>query len=354
MIELADFKRQRATITNDMAPHKMVRLDEIRQVDKEVFSVDDTDVIFSPRAQKKLMHAIGTNRTQLKSVRGLSGDEGQTNFSNYLTVAKNMEGSKNVVLMADRDEKIVTNIIVPKKDFIPVDDFFDFAELFIDSTSFEIESIQYSNFYEMDVVMYMQNRDPQIVKFAPDEEFISNGAYLHWDGVSIEVGSYYVRLVCTNGQTSQIRHRDARIFTIQEADVRRILAAATSDRVLMSGFEDFRQKVYDAMQTKVSLRELTGVHKFLTRGRLALPAEVVAPITMLEDNRRRFEARGVHMAGNEERIKTDVGWWELYNRLTAFATYNTIMEPHDIRRNTIASYAMTQLMKDHDIISYIE
>lgn len=76
-----------------------------------------------PKAQQRLIRAIGTNKEQLKSVKGLSGDVGQANFSNYLTVAKNMIEEKQVVLMADKQSHVISNIIIPKKDFIPVDGF---------------------------------------------------------------------------------------------------------------------------------------------------------------------------------------------------------------------------------------
>lgn len=110
-----------------------------------------------------------------------------------------------------------------------------------------MEKVESSTINDMDVVVYLQNKNPQIVQFAPQEEFISNGAYLHWNGVSIEVGNYYVRLICTNGQTQSVRHKDASIFTLQEADVSRLLQTAMSDEVMMAGFHKFQTKALEAM-----------------------------------------------------------------------------------------------------------
>ncbi len=354
MIELTEFRERRASIVKNIAPHKMVRLDEIQQVENNVYEVGNLDLEFTPRAQRQLVRAIGTNSTQLKSVNGLSGDVGQANFSNYLAVAKNMVTEKRVVLIANKNSRVITNIIIPKKDFIPVDDFFDFAEMFIDSTGFEIEKIESSIGNEMDVVLYLQNRNPQIVQFAPQEEFVSNGAYLHWDGKSVEIGNYYVRLVCANGQTQQVRHKDASIFTLREGDVNRLLRVASTDAVMEAGFANFQTKALEAMETQVSLRELGNVHSALIGGRIGLPDEAVSLITGYEANLQRFDARHLVVKGIEKRVKTDVNWWGLYNRMTEFASHSNLLDENDVRRSFIFNYAMELLLGNHDITSYIE
>ncbi len=354
MMELTEFRMRRNIITRHIAPHKLIRLDEIQQVANNVYEVDKLDLELTPEAQRQLIRAIGTNKEQLKTVKGLSGDVGQANFSNYLTVAKNMVEEKQVVLMADKQSRVISNIIIPKKDFIPVDDFFDFAEMFIDSTGFEVEKLESSTTNEMDIVIYLQNKNPRILQFAPQEEFISNGAYLHWNGISIEIGNYYVRLLCTNGQTQSIRHKDASIFTLQEADVSRLLQTATTEEVMMAGFHAFQAKALEAMDTQVSLRELGNVHSYLQGGRLSLTDQVASIITGYEDNIKAFEARHLTVKGRESRVKTNVSWWQLYNKMTEFASHSDVLEQEDVRRNIIFNYAMGQLFSTHDIISYIE
>lgn len=352
-MELTDFRKYRDNASKIISPHKVVRLDEIKQVEGEVFNVSGIDLEMSPKVIDKLNGSIGTSKRQLQEVRNCSGVQGETNFRNYLTVANSMTSVKEVVLIADPDAKVVTNLLIPKQQFIPVDAFFDFAELFIDSTNMRVEKIESSLHGEMDIVIYLQQQTPQISTIVTRNDFTTDGLYLKWDGDSIELGNYYVRLVCLNGQTQQINQMKSRVYDFTSSKLTTLIKVSKNEEIIHAGLEQFKKKAREAIETFVSLRELTRIYGFLQAFNTRVPEAILDQLVPYKEIANKFKMRGINLSGREHLAMSHLNWWDLYNDLTEFATHNEYMPQDDLARNRIAQFAMNSLLDKHDIKNYI-
>ncbi len=353
-MELSGFRQEREAIESGILPYKIVRLDEVKQVENNVFTIGDTDVELTAHAQKVLNRAVGTTAEQLKMVKKCSGDSGQANFRNYLSVAKTMSEEKQVVLIADPESKKISNVIIPKEDFIPAGAFFDFAEMFVDSTDTRVEKIERSLHGNMDVRIFLQPSQPDVQSFHKGEDFITNGLYLHWNGASIELGSYFLRLVCLNGATVRSQRRENILYTLAPETAEKMIKIACDHDVRQYTFERFRVNALEAMRTTVSLKELRVVYGMLKGHGMMLPEEIASAVVPYNGYLEHFEKMGVDVKQKMNLVKTDINWWELYNRLTRFATHNTFMKPNDIARSHINTVAAELLYDNHDIKNYIE
>ncbi len=348
------FRLQTSRIKEKMNPHKVVGIDEIRRVEGAVYNVDGADFLMSPGARRKLAGAIGTTRKQLDAVRACSGETGQANFHNYLSVAANMSREKRVVLVADRESRIVTDVIVLREEFIPVDTFFDFAGMFALKVNAEVEKIERSLQGDMDIRVYFRPAEPAIESLAEGEDFITNGMYLHWNGFSIEFGNYFIRLVCMNGQTERIEQKESVIFGMKADGVGRLLELASSEDMSNRGFAWFKKKALEAMSCPVSLRELGRVREMLKCRGAGLSPQAAANVVPYDDCAAHFKNRGIDVTGREHLVKTGLTWWQLYNKLTDFATHTADLAQDDILRGRIANLATGFLGAEHDIHNYVE
>ncbi len=353
-MELTAFRQQASAVKKGISPYKIIRLDELNRVEEDVYSMGGVDVRLTPRAQLSLDSAIGTTEKQLKIVKGCSGNQGQANFHNYLSVASNIFQEKQIVLIADKESRTVTDVIVPKEEFIPVEAFFDFTEMFVDYTHTEVEKMERSLEGDMDIHVYLQPSNPKVVSLGKGEDFIPDAMYLRWNGTSIELGNYFIRLVCTNGQTMRIDRKEAVIYSMKQEGVGKLLELASSGEIMGKGFLQFREKALEAMGTAVSLRELRTAYSELKGPGIGLPMQVAASIAPYQACKTHFNRRGISVAGREKRVKTDLTWWRFYNNLTNFATHTDCLAPDDNTRGRIIRMAMRRICDIHDIKTYVE
>lgn len=354
MITQDEFRMQQQRIKDGLYPHRIFRLDEISQIEGNVFSLNGLDITMNPLAQKKLNKHMGITQRQLDVVSDFSGEIGKSNFRNYLSAAHNMRNTHNVVVMANPNSKEITDVEILTKDFISIDEFFDFTELFINETNSEIDRILHSKNGDMDVTIYMRNTQPNIVSFAPDESFETNGTRLHWNGASIEVANYFIRLICTNGQTEKIYNKEAKIFSLDTESVMNILKTAKSEKLLSAGFARFKNNAQQALQAHASMSELSYVQKQLASDAINLPTEIINTIIPYDENKNYFENKGVDINLMDTIIKTNVTIWQIYNNLTAFATHTDFWDENAIQRRNIYDLATILLRKKPDIKNYIE
>lgn len=352
-MELTDFRKYRDNASKKISPYKVVRLDEIKQIEGEIFNVSGVDLEMSPKVIDKLNSSIGTSKRQLEEVRNCSGVQGEANFRNYLTVANSMTSVKEVVIIADPDAKVVTNLLIPKQQFIPVDAFFDFAELFIDSTNMRVDKIESSLVGEMDIVIYLQQQNPRISSIVTRNDFTTDGLYLKWDGVSIELGNYYVRLVCLNGQTQQINQMKSRVYDFTSSKLTALIKVSQNEDIIYAGLKQFKEKATKAIETYVSMRELTRIYGFLKTLNTRVPETILDELVPYKEITNQYQLRGINLSGREHLAMSHINWWDLYNDLTEFATHNEYMPQDDLTRNRIAQFAMNSLLDKHDIKNYI-
>ncbi len=351
---MTDFNDRATLIEKKLFPHKKVALGDLRQIDGPLFDLNGLDLVFEPSVLNTLNRQIGTNRSQLDIVRNASGDEGEVNFRNFLSGATSLANNKEVVLIASPQTRNIVNVIIPRHDFIPARQFFDFAQLLMDEAGYEFEKIESLSGGNFDIMIYMQSRTPDIRRFAPDEDTISNGAYLHWTGDLVELGNYYTRLVCTNGATDTVTRQQAKLQSFNPAEVRRLISLAKSRELSEVGFRKYETKALEAMETECSLAELLGLQSILTGHRTAMSEEMVDSFLPTRKYKDYFNTRGIDTKRQGHLVKTDLTVWTVYNLLTAFATHTDLLSPDDGARSVILSAATDFLHADRDIKHYIE
>lgn len=352
-MDLQSFRQKRQQYREQIFPHKIVRLDELRQVDDTLFEIDGQDITLGRGAIRTLTREIGSSARQIDTVRGASGTGGVANFRNYLSAAQGMMCERHAVLLADPGKKEVVDIIIPKKDFMPIDQFFDFAEFFMDATDTYPEKVEASLEGKMDVMVYLQSNHPETTSFAPGEDFISNGLFLKWTGDTVSLGNYFVRLVCSNGNTRQENRQLTTSYTLSTNDVNRLVQQACSQQMQEHNVELFKQRALSAQDSFASLRELRAPWSWLNKN-LTLADEVVSEIVPYTEYEQHFATRGINTKQLEAQIKTDITIWQLFNNLTQFATHTTLLAPDDVKRNDIGNMAFNLLTTKHDITNYIE
>lgn len=351
---MTNFTLQAEHINRQLFPHKKVALGDLRQVEGTLFDLNGMDLVFEPSVVDRLNRHIGTNRTQLNLVRNAAGDVGQVNFRNFLSDATTFDYNKDVVIIASPETRHIVNVLIPKHDFIPPQQFFDFAQLFMDDASYRFEKMEVDRSGHFDIMVYMQSQNPTIKQFAPGEDTITDGAYLRWTGDQIELGNYFTRLVCTNGAVATVKERHARLDTFNAHEVHRLIDLAKSRHLPHIGFRDYEEKALEAMETKCSLFELQNLTSTLTGSRTGLSAETVNSILPTMKYEKHFEARGIDVKYQSKLIKTDLAVWTVFNMLTAFATHTDLLDPDDSARSQVMNVATRFLHAKRDIKNYIE
>lgn len=351
---MTNFISQVERIEQLLFPHKQVSLGDLRQIDGPLFDLNGKELVFEPSVADTLNRQIGTSRRQLDLIRHASGDVGQVNFRNFLSDAVSFVHNKDVVLIASPDTHRVVNVLIPRHNFIPARQFFDFAQLLMDESGYEFEKMESRCDGRFDIMLYMQSRNPTIRQFAPGEDTVTDGAYLRWTGDQIELGNYYTRLVCTNGATDTVAKKQTKMHSFNPSEVHRMIDLAKSRELPKIGFQSYERKAIEAMATQCSLAELQGLSSYLTGRDAELLPEIVDSFLPTRKYEEYFAARGVDIKRNGKLIKTDLSVWAVYNTLTGFASHTDLIAPEDGARNTIRHAANRFLQAERDIKHYIE
>lgn len=351
---MTHFSSQAQRVEQQLFPHKMVSLGDLRQIDGPLFDLNGIDLVFEPSVVDSLNRQIGTSRGQLDMVRNASGDVGQVNFRNFLSDAVCFAKNKDVVIIASPHTRHIVNVLIPQQEFIPAREFFDFAELFMDEAGYEFEKMETRGGGQFDVMLYMQSRNPTVRQFALGEDTITDGAYLRWTGDQIELGNFYTRLVCTNGATDTFTKKQTKLQSFTPSEVHRMIDLAKSRELPKIGFQTYERKALEAMDSQCSLAELQGLSSRLTGLRIGMSPEIVDAVLPTRRYEDYFRARGVDIKRQGRVVKTDLTVWAVFNLLTAFATHTDMFVPEDGTRSAILHTATSFLQAERDIKHYIE
>ena len=357
----------RELVDRTQAPYKIVRRDTVEYVGrlddgtgvtapydgfgKNVYKVEGTEVLVNDYVSKELDELIGLTPTQKKVVKAASGVMGLRDFRNYLATAGSFTKPQSVALIANPESKTICGIVPIKKGEIPSDSFFDFLELFLDEN--RLVPVRHEAAYNASVglTVYMDSADAIVKQIAPGEDFLVNSYFLRWNLGQIELGRYYERLVCSNGQTETIRHSDARVMSLETDEVRGILNIPRSPELLEESFGRFSNKALEAMAVRASMAELKAVSQKLDRYLVdSESSSMIAPYTeqlqMYADNGYRCDPYELR------EMKAGMSVWELYNGVTDYASNNTLWDRDDNRRGMLQEEALTFLMKQRDIRNF--
>lgn len=357
----------RAQIDRAQSPYRIVRRDAIEYLGrlddgtgvtapyegfgKNVYKVNGTEVLVNDYVSKELDAMIGLSSRQKKVVRAASGEAGLRDFRNYLATASSFTKPVSVALIANPASRTVSGIVPIKQEEIPADAFFDFLELFMEENRLVPVRKEVAYDAAAGVTVFMDSMDPQVRQIAPGEDFRIDSYFLRWNIGRIELGRYYERLICSNGQTATISQSEAQIHSLQTEVVKKILEIPKRKSLLDDSFDRFSAKALEAMEVRASMAELK-----LVSGKLDLylvdreSSSRIAPYT---EQLQLYADSGYRCDPSELReMKAGMSVWDLYNGITDFASNNTRWDPEDNRRGMLQEEAVAFLMKQRDIKNY--
>lgn len=364
-----DLSALRQKVNAASYPYKVVRRDAIEYVGrlddgseisapyegygKNVYRVEGTELLVNDRVSRQLDEIIGLTPKQEKVVKNASGEVGVRDFRNYLASANSMLSPVSVALIANPNSRTVSGLAPIKEDPITADSFFDFLELFVEKNSL------YPTRYEMNydiptgITVFLDSMSPDVRQIVPGEDFLINSYYLKWNLGQIELGRYFERLVCSNGQTEFVRHKDARVTSIREEKIAGILKIPRDEGLLTSSFGEFSGKALESMEIRASMAELKYVSEKLDSFLLdSRSSRAIAPFA---DELKRYADTGYDCSKEHLKcLKASMSVWELYNAVTDFASNNKIWSPIDNRRGMLQEETFKFLMRERDIRNYAD
>ena len=119
-----------------------------------------------------------------------------------------------------------------------------------------------------------------------------DGFYLAWTLSHVELGHYYERLVCSNGQTVREEHKDATVYKLSSNEIRKMIAQVKDKRFIAQGVEQFGKLFTVASTSRISLSEMGKAQKILiAQGIEKEQAETLIPY---EETRSAYENAGYY------------------------------------------------------------
>ena len=318
---------------------------------KNVYKVNGIEVLVNDFVSKKLDAMIGLSSRQKKVVKAASGESGLRDFRNYLATATSFTKPVAVALIANPASRTVSGIVPIQQEEIPADAFFDFLEMFMEENRLVPVRREVAYDAAAGLTVYMDSMDPQVRQIAPGEDFRIDSYFLRWNVGRIELGRYYERLICSNGQTATISQSEAQIHSLQPEVVKKILEIPKRNELLEDSFERFTSKALEAMEVRASMAELK-----LVSGKLDLflvdreSSSRIAPYT---EQLQLYADSGYRCDPSELReMKAGMSVWDLYNGITDYASNNPLWDADDNRRGMLQEEAVAFLMKQRDIRNY--
>ena len=362
-----DLVELRLKLDTAASPYKVVRRDAVEYVGrlddgsevsapyegfgKNVYRVEGTEVLVNDMVSKQLDKIIGFTPKQAKVIKNASGESGVRDFRNYLATAGSMMTPISIALIANPSSRTVSGLVPIKDDPITSDSFFDFLDLFMDKN--QLVPVRYEMAYDIaaGLTLFLDSLNPDVRQIAPGEDFLINSYYLKWNLGQIELGRYYERIVCSNGQTETVRHKEARVTSIRKEKIGGILELPRNDGLLTSSFDRFSGKARESMAVKASMAELKLVSEkldaYLVDSRSAM---AIAPYC---DELQQYANAGYDCSKEQlKSMKASMSVWELYNGVTDFASNNQTWSDDDNRRGMLQGEALRFLMRDRDIRNY--
>ncbi|MRI62646.1 hypothetical protein EDM00_01345 [Ornithobacterium rhinotracheale] len=355
-MDLATFKTKQNEFSELLLPHKVLNMNEVHQVDGDLFRANDLDLVFDEYVIYKLSTELGLSQKQLKILKETSGTGTQASFLNYFLVAQGMKNDKKMVLLADPENKNIVDIIFPKKEFIPLEDFYQFVEFFVDATNSYIDNVVYSLQGRMHFVLYLKREKPIYRSIAnkDSESFEINGLFLKWDGGRVSSGNYFVRQICSNGATINKEIDVNAIHSLSEEDWFNLIKNVNSNCFVNRGFEVYERKSRAAMETQASLNEVYNAYRFMKQILPEMDSQFWKEVVPYEDYEMFFKDEKAKNTRPFRRVITDIKMWDLYNNLTKFATHTDLLTKEDNVRDNILDFSGSLLFAKRDIANYID
>ena len=286
------FQQEKQRFMMGLWPHKTIELSELQHVCENVYSLNGVELPADSAFTSSYDQTIGINSSQRSMVKKASGETGLTNYRNYINVAANLQKPKSVVIIASPESRQLTEIIPIVKEYISPTIFFDFAEMMAEETKYHISNVKFNNTVNPQITVIYTKPNARIHKFGPGEDFMMDGFYLAWTLSHVELGHYYERLVCSNGQTVREEHKDATVYKLSSNEIRKMIAQVKDKRFIAQGVEQFGKLFTVASTSRISLSEMGKAQKILiAQGIEKEQAETLIPY---EETRSAYENAGYY------------------------------------------------------------
>ena len=348
----SEFQYQKKQFTQGLWPQKAIELSEVLHVGDNVYSVGGAEIEAVDSFTKSYDRIIGINSRQRDMVKEASGENGLTNYRNYINVASNIQKAKTVVVIASPENCQLTEIIPIVDEYISPSLFFDFAEIIAEESGYTISDIKYNNSDRMCITVTYANLSGHPHSFGLNEEFMMDGFYLQWTPAQIELGHYYERLVCSNGQMVREARKEFTLYRLSSNEIRQMIEQVKNKQFLTNGIERFGRLLTRASESRISLAEMSKAQKLLISN--GIQEEYAENLIPYMGVRNSYEKAGYYDHHKEHLMKGEGFIWDTYNVLTEFATHNQIWQKHDHRRINIMNGAVALLQREPDIVNYID
>lgn len=333
-------------------PHLIVNLNEIISIGENVYSVGNNDFTTNKGVSQKIDDLIGLSTKNKDLIQIASGNRGVTNVRNYFNAASSIKDSKRVVLIANPKEHTVIDVKELRDEYISANQFFDFMELFIDKYDYSIDKFFINDNIALGSTVYLTSNRPEYSIVADSEEFMTNGIYMRWDVGEIELGNYFMRLVCENGQMARIDNKAAKIHSLSPDNINRIFGLLSNQAIMNKNFLNYKKHIVKAIGTQASIAELK--YAFKTLLKCNVNEDDINTIIPFQKEYEHYKNRGFNISKIGNRAKSSLSIWDVYNKLTEFASHTKRWLPDDYRRCLIIDHSNHLLLKQPDIVTYAE
>lgn len=350
-----NYEKQKKEILASIFPYRILEKTEIVSNGNNLLEINGNEVEITPSVQTSIDKFIGVTRRLAEAMENTYGQKSLTDLRNWFALAGEVDDARKIAIIADPKELKVIGISAIKKDVISPEAFFDFIELFMDRNGYYPSSIETGTNGAFGINITVKPHHEQMRSFGTGEDFLTNGLYFKWNLGEMEAGNYIERLVCTNGQTASFPYKMGIINDVAASSVNKMLELPENHKVMNFNYEVLQENALLAQRTVASLSEVKVANKMLlSLGVEKSIADEIAPITYLID---LYESAGYKVKHKNRDLgaefKSNILFWDLFNRLTHFASHTTQWEENDIRRHALMSKSFQFLKAPRDIQEYV-
>ena len=346
------YLRQRNSFVSAQLPFCTVTPHELISTGESTYLVNGLELEVEPEVCELLDSFLGLSKRQSEALSQTFGSRGIRNLRNYLALSNSIKKVEKIALLADSDTRRVVGATPIKKEAIPATSFFDFIEMFMDRNGYTPEQFYSTEHGIGGVTISLLPNHAVYDEFTPGDEFLSNGIWFRWNLGEIEAGNYFLRMICSNGQMAPIEHKIAHMNLFDASSMRNMLALPQHRVFSNENLQKIKNSAILAMKTDASVREVQTVNRLLKHyGVEENKTEEIAPYHQLLD---AYTSAGYDLKHFPlTMMHSDITMWELFNRLTAYATHTTDWKANDNRRSGLMMESLQLLNRPRDIKQYI-
>ncbi len=344
------YTRYREAFISAQMPFRTVEPQDLISTGENTYMINGIELAVKPKICEQLDAFVGISRRQSKSVADTFGRNGIRDLRNYLALSNSIEKAGKIALVADPEQREIVCATHLRKEAIPARSFFDFLDMFMSDNSYTPDNFFTNDNCQGGLTVSLLPNNATYDEFTPDDVFMTNGVYFRWNLGEVEAGNYYLRMICSNGQMETVERKIARTNQLDEASVRQMLSLPQHGTFIGSNLKRMRQNALLAMQTDASVGEVRTANQLLARyGANDATVEEIAPYDRLTNMYVAAGLKHIHIA----QARSDINMWDLFNRITAFATHNKEWSAEDNRRCGLMLESVRLLNRPRDIKKYV-